>query len=474
MAEIILPTSTAPGARPGEGSGRLINAYAEKLDAGARKTFARRRVPGLRLLATTDFIGCRGMHFYNGNLYVAQAERLVRVNKVGALFVVTDIGDLPGEGRVMFARNNKAPVNDLLCLTENDVYVIDPDLAPESLDDGDLPQAISLDFIDGYFVFGIRDGRFFTSGINDTTISALDFAKAESRPGGIYRAIVFGQLLYLCGLSTIEVWQNSGNPTGSPFSRAAVIPRGVAGTYAIGGAEYGFSALIFVGDDNGVYRLDGGYQPVKVSTPDLDRLIEAVADKETIDVTVSVTSGHMWATVTGPTFSWVYELATGFWHERQSYMSNRWRAVCSCQAFGGWVVGDRETGKVWLIDANEATEGGDPLTQTIISLPAHDFPNRTAVPRADFDVIVGQGLVAGQQPIETDPVCMISWSDDGGNSFGTPLKRQLGRLAEHKRTVTVNRTGTTTRYGRVWKIEVADPVFCSWLGGSMDASPRAK
>lgn len=474
MVDIVFPTSTAPGERPGEGSGRLINCYAEALDNGARKQFVRRRSPGLKRVATATVLSCRGMHFHNGNLYVAFAERLVRVNYDGTNYVVTDLGALPGEQRVTFARNNKAPIPDILVTTEDDTFVVNPSGAPTSLGAGALPQALSVDFLDGYFIWGIRDGRFFVSAINDTTVSALDFGKAESHPGGIYRAVCFGELLYLCGPSSIEVWQNAGNATGSPFSRSSVINRGVAGTYAIAGNEYGFPALIFVGDDNAVYRLDGGYQINRISTPDLDRLIEKVADKSAIDVTVGITEGHYWATVTGPTFSWTYEVGTGFWHERVSYLNERWRGVCSTQAFGKWVIGDRTTGDVWFLDANTAREGEDQLVMTAISLPAIGFPNRVAIPRADFDVIVGQGLVTGDEPIDTDPICKVSWSDDGGNSFGIPLHRQLGRQAEHNTVVSVNRTGLATRYGRVWKFEVSDPVYVGLLGGSMDGEARSR
>lgn len=474
MVDIVFPTSTAPGARPGEGSGRLVNCYAEALDNGARKQFVRRRSPGLKRVATATFLACRGMHFHNGNLYVAFAERLVRVNYDGTNYVVTDLGALPGIERVTFARNNKAPIPDILVTTEDDTFVVNPSGAPTSLGAGSLPQALTVDFLDGYFVWGIRDGRFFVSGINDTTVSALDFGKAESHPGGIYRAVCFGELLYLCGPSSIEVWQNAGNATGSPFSRSSVINRGIAGTFAIAGNEYGFPALIFVGDDNAVYRLDGGYQINRISTPDLDRLIENVADKSKIDVTVGITEGHYWATVTGPTFSWTYEVGTGFWHERVSYLIERWRGVCSTQAFGKWVIGDRTTGDVWFLDANTRREGEDQLVMTAISLPAIGFPNRVAIPRADFDVIVGQGLVTGDEPIDTDPICKVSWSDDGGNSFGIPLHRQLGRQAEHKTVVSVNRTGMASRYGRVWKFEVSDPVYVGLLGGSMDGEARSR
>lgn len=197
MVDIVFPTSSAPGDRPGEGSGRLINCYAEALDNGARKQFVRRRSPGLRRAASTNlYAGCRGFHYYNGNLYVAFSERLMKITFDGENYVFTNLGSLPSDGRVTFARNNKAPIPDILITTEDDTFIVNADSAPVSLNDGDLPQALSIDFLDGYFIWAIRDGRFFVSAINDKTVSALDFGKAESRPGGIYRAIAFGELLY--------------------------------------------------------------------------------------------------------------------------------------------------------------------------------------------------------------------------------------------------------------------------------------
>lgn len=469
MVDILFPATTSPGIRPGEGAGRLINCYAAKQGEGARMTYTRRRSPGLRQIALTEHVVGRGSHFHNGDLFVAQKDRLTLITLVSGEFVVTDLGALPGELPVTFARNNKAPVPDILCVTEDGPYRVFRDAPPAALAEAALPQPLAVVFIDGYFVFPIRDGRFFFSAINDTTVSALDFGKAESRPGGILHAIPYGEQLLFPGPSVTEVWSNAGNATGSPFSRTAVIPKGLASTTAISGFQEGYSTVVFVGDDNAVYRLDGGYAPARISGPELETLIENVADKTLIDVSVGVTSGHMWATVTGPNFSWTYELGANLWHERKSYGQARWRAVTSVQAFNGWVMLDRETGAVWVLDPNFAKEGEKPLVIEVWSLPGSNFPNRTLIPRADFDITVGQALVAGDEPIETDPVVVISWSDDGGVTFGVPLVRKLGPIGKYNTPVSVNRTGTTGRYGRVWKLHVSDPVYVSINSGTMDA-----
>lgn len=51
-----------------------------------------------------------------------------------------------------------------------------------------------------------------------------------------------------------------------------------------------------------------------------------------------------------------------------------------------------------MLDANAMTEGANALVMQVISLPALGFPNRVAISRADFDFIVGQGLVTGLTP----------------------------------------------------------------------------
>ncbi len=68
-------------------------------------------------------------------------------------------------------------------------------------------------------------------------------------------------------------------------------------------------------------------------------------------------------------------------------------------------------------------------------------------------------------PTILDPRALISWSDDGGSRWSSPLSRTLGRQGETRTRLTLLRTGMTGVQGRIWRIDVSDPVYCALLGG---------
>ena len=238
------------------------------------------------------------------------------------------------------------------------------------------------------------------------------------------------------------------------------------------GWEPGFStAVVFVANDNTVRRLDG-YSPTRISTPELERLIEAVEDPNDIEASVYVVSGHPCVVVTGPDWSWLFDLSTGEWFERKSYGLERWRARFGVNAFDEWLTFDRSSGKVFAVDPTTKREDDGPLVMDIRSNQAHRFPGRLFVKRASFDFVTGVGIDAGEDPIESNPRVLISYSDDGGRTFGNPREFLLGTQGQD---VSIDwwRAGVTNRRGRQWRIQVSDPVEVTFLGAAMDVEERA-
>lgn len=470
MVAIPFPLSTSPGTHEQESAGRLINVMAEPLGEGARAKAKFIRAPGLSSFATSSEETYRGGILVGGTFFAAWDGEVRRYTSAGG--AGNAVGDMPGDAHVFWARNNKttpdivavAPGEGAFSVTAGSVV---------SFADGDLPIPNSVCFLQGFFIFTIGDGRVFASGLNDITVDPLDFATAESKPDTLYRAVPIGtgQLL-LCGSNSMEVWGPPINASGFPFSYITTIPRGLIAANAIAGHEDGFGkGIIFVGDDNGVHVLNG-YQPDKISPPDLDRLIEAVEDKTTLEAGVFVWQGHACFALSSPEWTWVFDLNTLKWHERESYGLTRWRATQPQYAFGKWLVGDTQSGNILAIDPAAKTEVGTILRARCESGPAHAFPARTACMRADFDITTGVGQAAGEEPTQTDPQVGISWSDDGGVTWGVPLLRPLGRQAVAKYPVSITRTGLTTSKGRRWRLDVSDAVYFSLMGGDMSTQMR--
>lgn len=466
---ITFPVSTSPGLRASEGAGRLINCYAEPIGEGGRTNATRHRSPGLTNFGTTARSGCRGFIEVAGVLYSAFSGQLEKHTTSGG--ASTTVGTLNGTKKGFFARNNAATPDKVFIDPDGNIYTFTP-TATTSGFDVDLPSANSVTDIDGYIVFTIGDGRAFATDLNAVTVNALSFGKAESKPDGLTRAVTWGNRLLFCGPQTIELWTNQGlSPF--PFARSEVIPRGIAGPYTITGFETNFSKGVFiVADDNTVCQLNG-YTFDKISTPDLDGLIELVTDKTELEMCSYISRGHAFVELSSTTWTWVYNINNQKWHERKKYLGTRSRITNSYYAFSKWLCGDTETGNVQQITSAVQLEITSPLVCEVQSAPVEKFPARVRVASAWFDFAVGVGVASGTDPIATDPTVEISWSDDGGQTFSAPRQRKLGRQSVGLTRIRVNQCGVSGSQGRIWKVTMSDPVHFGLMGGQMSAEIRA-
>jgi len=472
---IPFPVTSGPGKNVHDSAGRLINVYAEDLVQGARSQTVWRRAPGLNSFVNFTDTGWRGAIVIGSQLYAAFTSGGGRVSAFDSTGAATFLGTQPGTKKVFWARNNKVPP---------DVVFVDPDNGPFQVTgsgvidypDADVAFANSVCFLDGYFFFTHGDGTVIASAINDTAVNPLDFITVQGNPGGLFRAIPFSEL-YLLGSTTIEVWQNTANPTAFPFSRVKVIPRGILGRYCVSGWEPGFGkGVFFVGDDRQFYLLNG-YVPTKLSTPDVDRAITNFIDLsggsvEDIELFPFVASGHSYLVLRMPTATWTFDVDTLRWHERTSYRSPTWHAFASVNAFGTWLAGDTMSSNILQITEQVQTELGQDIVFELWSGPVTAFPNRIRVAQLTIDVARGVGLNTGTNPTQTDPKIYISWSDDAGMSWSAPIQRRLGAQATNKYPVRVNRVGQTKDQGRRYKLQVFDPVQVELTGGKMSSEVR--
>ncbi len=473
---IPFPLSSSPGASSHESAGRLINCFAEPLgkDVQAAKgaeppRIVWRKCPGLSLFGTSTQTGFRGALLVDNALYTAWSGKASRYNSAGTETALT--GTLNGTEKVFWARNNAA-TPDVVCVAPGTGAFTVGVTAVSAFADADVGSPNCVTFMDGYFIFSAGDGTLTASGLNAVTIATTDRTKAQSKPGGLSRVVTFNGQLYAFGPNFGEVYSNTANPVGFPFTRSYVIQRGLLGAYAIAGHQDGFgSALIWVADDFSVVQANGTPNPLKISPPDLDRLIAGVSDKTTLEAFVYISGGHPKWVIKCPTFCWEFDLGSQKWNERLSYLTTTWRAVAACSAFGKWIVGDAALGRLLYIDETNRSEFGSPLQYWIESGPVANFPNRTKVAQVDFNFVTGVGVATGSDPTDTHPEVGISWSNDGGITWGPELTRSLGVQATTS-PVTIFRTGMTGRQGRRWRLRVSAAVYVGFLGGSQSVELR--
>jgi hypothetical protein len=438
----------------------LLNAYAEPLGNGK---VVLRRSPGRRVFALSSQEGFRGCTEIGGTFYGAFSGKLMKTDSAGG--TLEEVGDLAGTLPVYFARNNKAPTPDQVAISENGAFTFSASAVDADYPDPDIGQPNGVCFLGGYFVFTYGDGTARVSGLNDTSIDPLDFAKAESNPDTLYRPVPWGARLLLCGSDSLEDWANTGNADGFPFSYSTTIPIGLIGPNAIAGFEPGVNAgIIFGASDNTVRQLNG-YTPTKISTPDLDKKIEDLADKSMLEAKCYKSGGHTFFELSCAEWTWTYNLNNQTWHEQESYLISRSRVMRTCYAFGKWLSGDTKTGNILEITAKSYRDVDDPLRFLCESAPVDKFPANQHVARVDLDMAKGVGVATGLDPNETDPTVWISWSDDGGRTWSTPLGRKLGRQGYSNHEIFAVDLGMTKSVGRRWRVVVTDPVYVGLMGG---------
>ena len=471
MTAIPFPLSSAPGRVPQESAGRLLNCFAEPLGNGS---VVWARCPGQTRFATSTQTGFCGGLQVAGTLYTAWDGNVATFDATGTETVLSG-SLLTTTQKGFWARNNNTTPDIVFVDPDNGAYTVTSS-AVSAFADVDAAGINSVCFQHGYFFFTRGDGRVINSDLNAVTVNGLGFTTADAKPDGALRAIPWQDQLYIFGEKSIQIYQDTANtPPAFPYSLVATIWTGLAGRYAVAGHDDGFGGkgLIWVADDNTVVMLNG-YQPNKVSPPQLDRLIEAVVDKNTLEACVYVSGGHPKWVLSCAAWTWEFDLNTQKWNERASYLIPRWRGTQAVFAFDKWITGDTISGnKLLAVDNMNHTEDGDPLLYRLESGPVAKFPNRTVVPRADFNFATGTGIATGEDPIATQPRVRISWSDDGGVEWKNPLHRELGQQGRAEHRVTVTRTGMTGPMGRRWRLDVTDPVHVGLMGGDQATGLRS-
>lgn len=322
---------------------------------------------------------------------------------------------------------------------------------------GNLPQPNGVCFHHGYFHFSIGDNRLFASGINALTQNSQTFQTCNAKAtGALLRPIPFNDLVLAFTTASIEVYQDTAQPFPAyPYTRLTVLEIGLIQANAVAGFEDGFSELLWVAQDFGVYHMTaGGLGFDKVSNPDLDRLVEAQINLgNTLEAYCYIVQGKKFWGLSSPAWTWEFNISTQRWHERSSLDSTgnfkRWRGSGGHPAFGKWLIGDTMSQYLHFVDDAMNDENGAVLRFRMESGPVADFPNRMRVPRADFNFVTGVG-----QPTRALAMNILG-AISGTNGQIRLNVLSTARIVTGDAGTVANVTGTVEANG-TWQLTVID------------------
>jgi len=163
-----------------------------------------------------------------------------------------------------------------------DAYVFDGVASTiTKITDTDYPAVTvpGVAFLDGYFFVMDANGVIYNSGLETPLVwNSLDFINCEAEPDGGMAITKYLNYVVGFGKWTTQFFYDAANATGSPLApvQNATIQTGCANGYSV--AQFD-GKLVWMGNcqekGRGVYALSGGTTPAKLSTPDIDRILNA-------------------------------------------------------------------------------------------------------------------------------------------------------------------------------------------------------
>lgn len=435
----------------------IQNLYLEQRPVGEKSQVVAYGTPGLELFVSFGDTRCRGWVAFEADdvFYVVHRGTLWEVNNAG---VKTSVGTLlTTEGRCSLAHNGTQIM--IVDGTYGYIYNTSTDTFAR-ITDVDFPaNPETVTFQDGYFIVNRGDtGRFYISSSYDGTAwDSLDFANAETSPDPLIAVRADHGELILFGTTTTEFWGNSGAQD-FPYARiqGAASEWGLAARWSL--AKYDNSMVGLFKNSMGqvmVAKL-AGYVPQKISTPDLDSIINSYTSVSDAEAFSYMLGGHPMYHINFPSegYSWMYDGSTGEWSVMKSYGLTRHRAAMGLDYINQTLVSDYSSGNIYRLKTDVYTDNGDPIERELISenLVAPDG-ERFTVDRVRVDVEKGVGLATGQG---NDPQMMLQVSRDNGHTWGAEMWQSMGKIGEYKKRVEWWRLGNSDAFN--FKVRITDPV----------------
>jgi hypothetical protein len=218
-------------------------------------------------------------------------------------------------------------------------------------------------------------------------------------------------------------------------------------------------AMYFLGHDLRVWAVSGTSKKI-ISTIAISNAIEGYTTVSDAAGTYFTFQGQGFYQLTFPTAdkSWCFHEQSGEWFEVSSGSAGG-RAVFNnaVSCFNKTLVSDYETGAIYELDVDTFDENGDTIHRVRDTGPIHGglFGKPGAwLEMNKLELIMETGV----GDLTDTPEVMISWSDDGGRTFGTEVYGtvNIGTAGQYQKKVEVFCMGGF--YERIIRVRMTEAV----------------
>jgi hypothetical protein len=341
-------------------------------------------------------------------------------------------------------------------------------------------------YLSSYFIFSEPNtGKIYaTTEPLGTDFDALFFVTAEASPDPVVAVLVSNNYLWVFGTRTIQAFYPNAvvDVDAFPFvpDAGSVLQTGTVASQSVAFQD---NQIFWLGANEkgaGIVYTNQGFSPRKISTNAIDRFLQRYPNIEDAVGYAYQQEGHLFYVLnfTNANTTWVYDSTTGLWHQR-SYLNQesgeeeRQRAQYYTFGYNAHLVGDYEDGALYKYNLdrfydryNRDTEVGDYIQRTRTSPHIQtDFLFNIIFTRFVLSMEVGVGTDGG--PPGNNPRIALSWSDDGGQTFGDDVWMPIGEIGEFQTRVQWFQLGMSNN--RVWRVKMSDPVKAVLCGAYYDA-----
>lgn len=345
-------------------------------------------------------------------------------------------------------------------------------------------------YIDTYFVVNIPDSidyywsESYYQRAHDNTMtdydplepngywSPINSGKKIGKPDNIVALANVNNYLWLFGKEGNEVHYDTGLLDSQLFARyeGAILNFGCSAPYSVATIN---SSVFWLSTDSrgtlGVFTNDG-MAPRRVSTRGVEQIIEDFGTFADCIGFCYAQSGHVFYVMQFPTAgrTFVYDLVTDAWHERNSLEASTgrlraWRGMFPTANFGRMLLGDNAYSTVYELDPtyylndNPADTG---VNYIRCSTPTPIQFSMGVNVRYDWAQVIcnqGQGLpVDTADGVGVNPKVFLAYSNDTGITYTNEREAPLGRQGEYSKRSMV--PGLGMGRNRVFRVTMTDPV----------------